>query len=285
MIAFWSWLWGPIGLVLAAPMTVCLMVISRSVPDLQFISLLLSSEPALEPHHALYQRLIAHDHDEANDIVEAFLKTHSRAEMFESLLIPTLVASRHDYLLDRLTVIDRDRVWAVIRHLIEETYESPPAKPGEQHSESRPAPDPVLGEPRLMLGCPADDEADELALTMLAELLGAEGFPARVLSSQLLSAETIAEVDKARPTVVCIGFLPESSLFPLRPFCKRLRGRFPGLPIIVGRWGAPDIERTRKRLAGLVSDIGSTLAESKNQAIQFGQIKPAAQSPVAKLAS
>src|SRR5690606_11389714 len=69
---FWTWIWGPIGLVLATPMTACIVVLARYIPELAFIDRLLSEGPALKPHLSLYQRLLARDEDEATDIVEAY---------------------------------------------------------------------------------------------------------------------------------------------------------------------------------------------------------------------
>lgn len=277
MIAFWTWLWGPIGLVLAAPLTVCLMVISKSVPELGFINLLLSSEPALDPYHAFYQRLVAKDHDEVEDIVKTFLQKGSRLDLFEQLLIPTLITCRHDYERNRLTDQDQQYVFRVIRQMLDEP--EGPARIQEdlltgkltpQSSEASPPADRPL-----ILGCPANDEADELALMMLAELLRAEDWPMRILSTEMLSSETIAEVEKAQAAVVCVGFLPNGALFPLPVFCKRLRSAFPGLPIVVGCFGGKMREQALSRLSGSVQAVGWTLAETKNQLVQFGQTTPA----------
>src|SRR4030095_3030912 len=78
-IAFWTWLWGPAGLLLATPLTVSLGVLGRYVPQLEFLGVLLSDEPALEPHTSYYQRLVARDDDEAADLVEEYVQTHPPA--------------------------------------------------------------------------------------------------------------------------------------------------------------------------------------------------------------
>lgn len=267
MVAFWTWLWGPIGLVLAAPLTVCLMVIGKSVPDLEFIGLLLSSEPALSPHHAFYQRLIARDVDEAHEIVEAYLKDHPRIELFERLLMPALASCRHDYQQERLTAEDQAFVWQMIRQFLDDGSDAPRNAQTVQHRAlmQREQPRPAL------LGFPAQGVGDELALLMLAELLREEGWELRVLSPDILSAEALAEVDATHPAAVCIGSLAGGSLFTARQFCKRLRGQHPGLPLVVGRWLDDDYDKVRARFSEFSVEVGVKLAETKNQLIQMSQ--------------
>jgi len=276
MIAFWTWLWGSIGLVLAAPLTVCLMVICKSVPDLEFIGLLLSSEPALEPHHVFYQRLVAKDEDEAREIVDSWLKEHSRMELFEQLLIPTLISCRRDGKQERLSTEDQAFVFRIIRQILEEAESASQPKNGAAAGGTA---DEKLRPPTerpLILGCPANDEADELALLMLAELLRGEQWSMRVLSSQTLSSERISEVEKAQPTLVCLGFLPHGPVSPLRQFCKRLRARFPNIRIVLGRWGAKESEKAEHPTGDLAQAIGWSLAETQNQVVQFAKASSSA---------
>jgi predicted PurR-regulated permease PerM len=274
MIAFWTWLWGPIGLLLATPLTVCLMVISKSVPDLEFISLLLGSEPVLAPHQVFYQRLVAKVADEGQGIVDAFLETHSPTELFELLLIPTLISLRHDYVRGRVNDKDQKFVLQFVRQILEDAESLGRPKAGES-SQKRPA-ESLESSPSaervLVFGCPAHDEADELALMMLSQSLRAEQREMRVLSSAMLFSERLTEVEQFKPALVCVGLLPEGALFPVRQFCKLLHSHFPELPIIVGRWGAGKQERLPEPFSNLVSAIGWTLEETKNQVIQFAQI-------------
>ena len=93
---FWTWLWGPIGLVLATPLTVCLVVLGRHVPQFEFLNVLLGSEPALEPAESLYQRLLAGDSDEATERAEEYLKSHSILDYYEAVAIPALSMFEQD---------------------------------------------------------------------------------------------------------------------------------------------------------------------------------------------
>ncbi len=272
IVAFWTWLWGPIGLVLAAPLTVCLMVIGKSVPDLEFIGLLLSREPALAPHHAFYQRLIARDEDEAHEIVETYLKDHPRIELFESLLMPALASCRQDGQQQRLTPEDQAFVWQMIRQCLDEGSDA-----GRPAQTSQPRARMLSEQPRPgLLGFPAQGTGDELALLMLAELLREEGWEMRVLSPEILSAEALAEVDAAHPAAVCLGSLSGGSLFAARQFCKRLRSQHPALPLVVGRWLGDDGDKVRSRFSEFSVEVGTRLAETKNQLIQMSQTQPAA---------
>ena len=97
---FWAWLWGPVGLVLSTPLTVCLVVLGKHVPRLAFLGILLGDEPALEPNLVLYQRLLAGDEEEAQEILEKRFEVIPRAQVFDEVVIPALLLA---------AVIERDR--------------------------------------------------------------------------------------------------------------------------------------------------------------------------------
>ncbi|MBA3589756.1 AI-2E family transporter, partial [Methylibium sp.] len=108
MIAFWTWLWGPIGLVLATPLTVCLVVVGKYVPALGFFDTLLGDRPALEAATGFYQRLLARDEDEAVDIAESHFAENSLVQTFDELLVPALVRSRQDLERSALDAADHE---------------------------------------------------------------------------------------------------------------------------------------------------------------------------------
>src|SRR5690606_30056655 len=114
---FWTWIWGPIGLVLATPMTACIVVLARYIPELAFFERLLSEGPALKPHLSLYQRLLARDEDEAEDIVEAFCEKHSLAETCDELVLGTLLALKRDLAANRIMQDDGDFVASVLEEI------------------------------------------------------------------------------------------------------------------------------------------------------------------------
>ena len=118
-IAFWTWLWGPVGLLLATPLTVSLGVLGRYVPQLEFLGVLLSDEPVLEPHTSYYQRLVARDQDEATDLVEEYLQTHTVAELYDNVLVRALYTTRNDWSLGNLTQEDVHFVVHTTREIVE----------------------------------------------------------------------------------------------------------------------------------------------------------------------
>src|SRR5262245_60871982 len=117
-IAFWTWLWGPVGLILATPLTVCVVVLSKYVPQLEFISVLMGDEPVMESNVSYYQRLLAMDQAEAAEIVEEHLKTHPQEQLFYEVLIPALSHARRDRRLGRLTEDGEQFVFRATREII-----------------------------------------------------------------------------------------------------------------------------------------------------------------------
>jgi predicted PurR-regulated permease PerM len=263
MMAFWTWLWGPIGLVLAAPLTVCVMVLSKGIPDLEFLGLLLGSEPALEPHHVFYQRLLAKDRHEADEIANAYLKSHSHGDLYERLFIPALSACRQDCESDRITSSDRDYVLRSLEELFEES------RPGK---EAEAPASPAAAEPILILGIPAGDEEDEIALRMFAESLSADHVSMKTVPADRLVSENLQEVEQTQPGLVFISSLPGSPLSPVRQLCKRLRARAPALPIVLGLWVAHDRQRVRQRLPPELSAIGFSFGEARSHVFQLAPV-------------
>jgi predicted PurR-regulated permease PerM len=262
MIAFWTWLWGAPGLVLATPLTVCLMVISKSVANLGFVSLLLSHKPALDAHQVFYHRLIAREPENAHAAAQKFLTEHSRAELFEQVLIPALISCRRDLQKHQLKPEDQVFIHQTIRDFLK----------GRQPESNTPA---WSSDYPWVLAAPAHDEADELALLMLAEFLAEDGVPVQVIRSGSLSAETL--VEKKHPAAVCLGFLPQGPGSSARDLCARFAASFGHLPIILACWRKPDAERARLQFEDLSVEITGTLAETRNRLLDHCRTASVAQ--------
>jgi predicted PurR-regulated permease PerM len=227
-VAFWTWIWGPIGLALATPLTVCLVVLAKYVPDLEVVAVLMSDEPVMAPDRSYYQRLIARDENEAEGLVRDYLKTHPAADIFDEVFVPALNHAQQDHRRDRITDADIRFLERTTRELVEE-LEVP-----------RPPSDPALRSATTVLGLPAQEEGDEIALLMLKQRLDPGRFTMEVASPDLLASEGIELVEARAPAAVVIGALAGAGhALHLRYLCKRLRARFPDLPIVVGWWG-PD---------------------------------------------
>jgi predicted PurR-regulated permease PerM len=226
-VAFWTWIWGAIGLALATPLTVCLVVLAKYVPDLEIVSVLMSDEPIMGPGLSFYQRLLARDENEAAALVEEYVKSHPPQDVYDEVFVSALNHAQRDQRRGRISSDDLRFVEQATRELVEELeLPQPPAEPA-----TRPA--------SLVLGLPAQEEADEVALLMLKHRLDPGRFDVDVASSDLLVSEAIARVEDREPAAVLIGALAGAGrAMHLRSLCKRLRARFPDLPIVVGWWGA-----------------------------------------------
>jgi predicted PurR-regulated permease PerM len=276
-VAFWTWLWGPVGLVLATPLTVCVVVLCKYVPRMDFIAVLISGQPAMESNVSYYQRLLAMDQVEAAEIVEEHLKTHPQEQLFDGVLIPALNYSRRDRELGRLTEDGEHFVFRATREILEDLNSMKRQTSSEPSDSSRDTTtdgkSSVILPKVHILGCSAQDEADELALLMFRQLLDSSRYEVEIISDATLTAEVVARIGEKSPTMICIAALPPGGLAQTRYLCKRLRARFPDLKIAVGRWGIGSDDSNSILLAG-ADKVGITMIETREQMIQLTQISP-----------
>jgi predicted PurR-regulated permease PerM len=234
---FWTWLWGPIGLLLSTPMTVCLVVLGRHVPHLQFLNVMLGNEPALTPEERFYQRILANDPEEATEQAEEFAKDRSLAEFFDEVAIPALARAQADS--DRGVLPPEGR--ATFRDAIESMVENLSEDENVVVSPERPAvpkPEPVT--PGIV--CVAGrNELDEAAALLLVNALRLEyhievGAP---LSADALSADTAHLPLFRDASLVCLSLISTVSPARARYLVRRIRRRAPRALILVGFWGPP----------------------------------------------
>jgi predicted PurR-regulated permease PerM len=224
-IAFWTWLWGPVGLLLATPLTVCVSVLGRYVPQLEFLKILLADEPVLEAHAAYYQRLLAKDQDEAAAIVDDALRAQALDAVYDQVLIPALVVAKRDREQGALAAEDLQYIVQATRAIIEDVgAQSLPRAPAPVTDPPGDAAD-ALQPPVPILGCPARDEVDELALLMFRQLLEPSRYMLEVVSAEVLTAAGFPLVEQHRAELVCIAALPPGATARTRSLCKQLRAR------------------------------------------------------------
>jgi predicted PurR-regulated permease PerM len=271
---FWGWLWGPIGLILSTPLTVCLYVMGRYVPQLEIFEILLGDEPPLDPSVTYYQRLVAHDQDEAADVIEQELQSRPLEQIFDNVLVPALVLAKRDR--ERGELDDDGARFALqaTHQLIDELgyFESLVAKPVAD-SGAAVATTPSRRPPATILGCPAADDIDELALVMFQQLLEPAGVQVEVASAKMLVSEVMDRIESEGLSLVFIVAVFPGGLTQARYLCKRLRGRFAELKIVVGRWGpVENFEVTRERLIKAGADLVSgTLLDSRGQIVPLAR--------------
>jgi predicted PurR-regulated permease PerM len=262
--AFWTWLWGAVGLLLATPMTVSLFVLGRHVPHLQIFDTLLGSEPVMETDMRFYQRLLAEDEDEATELVERYLETRPAEDLYDEVLMPALVRMKRDQERGDLPADEQHFVLRAVHDILDDL--------------ELPADELLAEDAPLVIACPARDEMDELALHMLGQLLKRRKCRVEVLSTVKLSAEMVHHVAEKKPALVCIGSLTPSGMAQLRYMGKRLRISIPELKILALRWGPiGNLERVRQRLrtAG-VDYVALTLREAQNLALSLVFLEPRA---------
>ena len=277
-VAFWTWLWGPIGLVLSTPLTVCVVVISKYMPQLDFIGVLMSDEPVIEPSIHYYQRLLAMDQDEAEEIVEEHLKSRPKQQIFDDLLIPALNYLKRDFGFGKMAESEQQFVLQATRQIIEDLDGSGTEKASsEVPSVKMPTGTgerPADATPKIrIMGCPVRDEADELSLLMLRQLLDPVNYELEIIADELLASEIIDQIAEKSPDLVCLVSLPPGGLAQTRYLCKRLRSRFPESKLIVGRWGSRTDNSNGLIDAG-ADKIGNKILETRDHIIQLSQILP-----------
>jgi predicted PurR-regulated permease PerM len=277
-IAFWTWLWGPVGLILATPLTVCVVVLSKYVPHLEFISVLMSDEPVMQSNVSYYQRLLAGDQDEAEEIVEEYLKTHPMEQIYDEVLIPALNDVKRDFNFGKVDEGNQQFVFGATRSILEELNNLKP-KPSANATTSAEA---TTGDanhsaasPKVrIVGCPVRDEADELALLMCRQLLTPIRYEMEVLPDEALTSEVVDQVAEKCPALICIVSLPPGGLAQTRYLCKRLRVRFPDTRILVGRLGTQTTNHQEVLLAAGADKVATTMIELRDQVVQVSQIIP-----------
>jgi predicted PurR-regulated permease PerM len=264
---FWTAIWGPIGLILSTPLTVCLVALGRHVPQLSFLHVLLGDEPALTPDSRFYQRLLAMDHEEARQVLENYRKEKSLEDLYDSVLIPALSLAEQDRHQNRLEDANEKFISQSTRELIDEFWE-----PAGEKSDSSPvgveASDVLTtassqGQRSISILClPARDDADELVGMMLTQVLERAGHQARCVPLGT-PAEMLAQLKEEKPDIVCISALPPFAIPHVRSLYAKLRAQDPKLRIIVGLWHFSGDPVNVSRRLGLAdgSRAFATLAE------------------------
>jgi predicted PurR-regulated permease PerM len=242
---FWTWLWGPVGLLLATPLTVCVAVMGRYIPELGYLNVLLGVQPVLAPEARFYQRLIALDQEEASGLAAEYAQEHGMTALYDTILIPALSLAESDRHQGALDPARERFVFDTTRQIIEEL--------GEEGAES--------SSPSVCI-IPAHDEADQLAGAMLAQLLRAEGIGARQMSREIIAGETLERIAQQGCTAICISAVPPHAASHAAYLARRLKKRLPELKIVVALWTSEGIDKARPRLlAAGIDEVATRFAE------------------------
>ena len=281
---FWTWLWGPIGLLLATPLTVCLVVLGRYVKPLEFLDIALGDRPALSPSELFYQRMLVGDPTEAIEKAEIFLKKRSLVSYYDEVALEGLDHANQDA---ARGVLEEGRL-ARIRHSVEELideladHDDEPEAAPVQDAEAEAALDdtkpvdqgrdlPVLARDALLPDWRGEDPVmciagrgpvDDLATRLLAELIERHGVGVRTIDAEALSAANLPRLETQGVQLVCLSALNPPALISVRTAVKRMRRKLPDARIVVGVWRFDDRSRLDDVLASGADEVVVTLEEA-----------------------
>lgn len=223
---FWTWLWGPIGLILSTPLTLCFMVLGRHVDRLEFLDILLGDRPALRPDESFYQRILAGDPDEAREQAEVLLKDGTLTKYYDEVAVPGLRRATLDAGRGALDGEQLQRVRASAFELIEDLADE--VVPPDAAWQSRSG---------VVLCIAGRGPMDEAAARMLAQLLAERGMPARVVPNQAVTRSALGMLEAQDAVLACLCYLDlTGGVSHLRYLLRRLRRTMPALPIVIGLW-------------------------------------------------
>jgi len=232
---FWTWIWGPVGLILSTPLTLCLVVMGRHVKSLEFFDVLLGDRPALSEVNRFYQRTLANDPDEALDQAEKMLADRSLVDYYDSVVLPGLKLAAAD---EAGGTISRQRAAEMTRSIlavIRDLEEHVDAKHTGTWNQERPTP--IEGSTGLVACVAGRGPFDDVVSAMLAQLLAQRGVVSRRILHASVSRELIAQLDLSAVKVITVSYLElDGPPAHLRYLLRRLRHRAPHAALIAGLW-------------------------------------------------
>ena len=253
---FWTVVWGPIGLVLATPLTVCITVLGRYTPQLEFLNLLLGDEPVLTPSVIFYQRLLALDQQDALNVLENLGKDKPLIQVFDEIVIPALAMAERDRHTGQLDARREEFLVESINEFVTELAEA----------EAIPITGRQLQNTRVFC-IPAHDAADEIAAAMCAHFLTQQGFPAIAFPVTDSPGELVASLGCMPDDVVCISAVPPFAIGNTRKVAKSIGGAEDSPAMIAGLWTyeKPSDARLARLTKSLSAAVATSLAEAVSQ--------------------
>ncbi|MEO6709459.1 MAG: AI-2E family transporter, partial [Planctomycetota bacterium] len=264
--AFWTWVWGVIGLALSTPLTVCLLVLGQNFPRLRFFEVLIGDEPAMPAPSRLFHRMLAGSQDEAWDIVRNRAKLDGELVAADRLLLPALSLAGQAVREGTIGPEQRDMIASLTHTLVSELEDS--RVPDE-------AP-PLTDTPRILCVV-ARDAFDAVGCRLLTAELERRGCRVSKPGEAELFAETLARIRAEPPRVVCISSVAPTHFLQVRALCKRLLQASPEVQIVLGLWGE-DLEHAEleQRLpASARIRIVTSLATAADQAAALAEVSGA----------
>jgi predicted PurR-regulated permease PerM len=277
MAIFWALLWGWPGLILSTPLTVCIVVMGRYVPQLSFLHTLLGTDAELSAEALFYERLLAMDQQEAHAVANRFLEGKSLVELYDSVLIPALALVEHDRHQGVLDDVRCNFFFLSIGELIAELTDYRP-KETPNTATATPSPSRLPRKNDFAVVCiSASDQADELTTHMLVQLMEQASHQTLHLPAASVSSEILDSLATEPNTVIFISALPPFAFSQARAICQRVRSHLPHNRIVIGLWNPaedPDqpTELTIERFgSGKPNVVVNTLAQAVRQVTHWHQ--------------
>jgi hypothetical protein len=225
---------------------------ARYIPQLRFISVLLADRPPLSLVERVYQRMLAADENELVKLMTKELNSKPLVSVYDEILIPALSLAEQDRHADLLSDDQAACVEALAVDLVQELGEIGKLQAIEAATDASEAGETPLqqsarGESRVLC-LPLRDEADETCARMLAQLLTLDGLTVEVASADSLASEVVDRVESLQADVVVISILPPIAQRETRLLWKRLRTRYPELPVVVGCWHSDEASQMLARI-------------------------------------
>jgi predicted PurR-regulated permease PerM len=263
---FWAWLWGPVGLVLATPLTVVLVVLGRHVEALNFFEVLLGDEPALSESEMFYHRMLSNDPSEVVEHAKSFMEEHSLSHYYDQVARPALALAHRDVARGALDADKVDTFTAAVESLFADIvldYRDS-RKDAEGKTETVGTHLPFLGPDDLsdawrseapLVSIGTHSRLDGVAASMVATLATAHGVGARVQAPGALAAAKLTSLDYSDAALICLSYFDFKTPARIQYAARRVRSRAPKAKLMLGLWTAPDA-----LLAAIQKQIGADFA-------------------------
>jgi len=232
--AFWAFLWGPIGLILSGPLTVCLLILGKYVRRLEFLEILLGDEPALTPRMAFYQRLVARDQDEAANIALDYKKQNQTASVFDDVVFPALALAKRDHQAGLLSEENWNQAIRTAREVVDDIASFDLKNLDASEVPDKPL-EPSVRLPILLM--PVHDDADLTATEILVQRIDVTRWSPEILPLGTLASELAAKVRMVNPAVVVLISLLPKGVSHSRYLVNRIRSADAKVNVLIGRWG------------------------------------------------
>jgi AI-2E family transporter len=270
---FWTWIWGPVGLILSTPLAVCLAVLGRHIESLRFVEILIGDEPPLTPAQTFYQRALGGNSDEATDELEEYVEEHgSLARCYDDIVLEALSLAQVDALRGTLNEDNASRINHVIRSVLADMASQDGSLEIRDHQgkteqtspQIRPAPEAAgWGGGGQVLCIAGPGHFDGAACQMLAQLLEKSGVPARLESSEAISSLNIGQLNTENVNMVCLSYFSlGASSTHLRYAIRRMRRRILSAKVVACMWGCHENDLMAADRQALGADLSArTLTE------------------------